>query len=90
MTSADDLFEEIQRQVDAATIPACQVAVGHSGSIVAFRSFGQATNSSRFSIFSTTKPIVASMIWLLIGRGELAWHRPEQSARHLRVGAHER
>lgn len=72
MTSVDDLFEEIQRQVDSAPIPACQVAVGYGGAIVAFRSFGQATNSSRFSIFSTTKPIVASMIWLLIGRGELA------------------
>jgi CubicO group peptidase (beta-lactamase class C family) len=72
MTSIDDLFEEIQRQVDSAPIPACQVAVGHSGVIVAFHSFGQASNSTRFSIFSTTKPIVASMTWLLIGRGELA------------------
>ena len=88
MTSIDDLFEEIQRQVDSAPIPACQVAVGHSGAIVAFRSFGQATNSSRFSIFSTTKPIVASMTWLLIGRGEtndLVLEDPMTSRHHARI-----
>ena len=66
MTSIDDLFEEVQRQVDSAPIPACQVAVGHGGAIVAFRSFGQATNSSRFSIFSTTfvpkKPSLPTLV----------------------------
>src|SRR6476646_9137390 len=41
------------------------------GELVAFETFGDATNDTRYCIFSCTKPIVASAAWLLIGEGRL-------------------
>ncbi len=55
--------------VDTGRVPSCQVAVGHLGAVVAFETFGVPTNTTRFCIFSATKPIVASVVWLLIGDG---------------------
>ncbi len=69
MTSIEELFGEAQAQVDSGRVPACQVAVGHGGRVVAFAAFGAATEATRFCIFSATKPIVASMVWLLFGEG---------------------
>lgn len=69
MTTIDQLFGQAQGQVDAGHVPACQVAVGHGGRIVAFRTFGDATDTTRFCVFSATKPIVASVVWLLLGDG---------------------
>jgi Beta-lactamase class C and other penicillin binding proteins len=69
MTSIDELFERAGALVDTGRVPACQVAVGHLGEVVAFETFGAATNTTRFCIFSATKPIVASVVWLLIGDG---------------------
>ncbi len=47
----------------------CQYAVGLGGDVVAFETFGVATNAHRFSIFSATKPFVASVVWLLMADG---------------------
>ena len=69
MTSRDELFERAGALVDTGRVPACQVAVGHRGEVVAFETFGEATNTTRFCIFSATKPMVASVVWLLIGDG---------------------
>ena len=52
-------------------MPACQVAVARDGQVVAFETFGAATNHTRFCIFSATKPIVAAALWLLIGDGSV-------------------
>jgi CubicO group peptidase (beta-lactamase class C family) len=57
--------------VDDGTTPACQLAVARDGELLAFETFGAATDESRFCAFSTTKPIVASMVWLLVGEGLL-------------------
>ena len=54
-----------------AGVPACQVALARDGNVVWTRTFGAASDSTRFCIFSATKPIVASAIWLLIGEGKL-------------------
>ena len=47
-----------------------------TASIVCFETFGAATNDTRFCVFSATKPIVASAVWLLIGDGLLDASRP--------------
>ena len=44
--------------------------------VVAFETFGAATNTTRFCVFSATKPIVASAAWILIGEGLLDPRRP--------------
>lgn len=48
-----------------------QYAIGFEGEIVNTRTFGEATPSSRFCIYSATKPIFASLIWILIDKGEI-------------------
>ena len=55
----------------AGGLSACQFAVAVDGDVVAFESFGAATNDTRFAVASATKPIVASATWHLIGEGVL-------------------
>lgn len=69
MTTIDQLLSEVQAQVDTGAVPAGQVAVGHHGVVAAFETFGAATDETRFCIFSATKPLVASVMWMLIGDG---------------------
>lgn len=69
MTSIGDLLGAVEAEVDAGSVPAAQVAVGHRGEVVAFATFGAATDATRFCVFSATKPIVASVVWLLFGEG---------------------
>ncbi len=67
--SVDELLASAQQLVADGHTPACQVAVARDGEIVAFEAFGAADASSRFCVYSATKPIVASMMWLLIADG---------------------
>lgn len=66
------LLERARREVDEGLLPACQVALALDGELVVFEAFGEASTSSRFHVFSATKPVVASVIWLLIDEGKLA------------------
>jgi CubicO group peptidase (beta-lactamase class C family) len=72
----DPLLEAARKLVDDGITPACQLAVARDGDIVCFETFGAATNDTRFCVFSATKPIVASAVWLLIGEGLLDPARP--------------
>jgi CubicO group peptidase (beta-lactamase class C family) len=65
------LFERAQREIDEGRLPSCQLAVARHGRLAAFGTLGAATNDTRYVIFSATKAIVASAVWLLIGDGEL-------------------
>jgi CubicO group peptidase (beta-lactamase class C family) len=73
--SLDELLGAAQRLVETGATPACQLAVARDGALLANETFGAATDVSQFCAFSATKPIVASMVWLLIGEGRV---RPEQ------------
>ncbi|NJP90900.1 beta-lactamase family protein [Nonomuraea sp. FMUSA5-5] len=61
--------DHIQRAVDGGVWPAVQFAVARHGEIQVFESFGEARDGDRFCLFSATKPIVASLVWQLIGEG---------------------
>ena len=67
----DALLARARREVDDGLLPASQVAVGFGGEVVAFQAAGDATTSTRFSVFSCTKPIVASTAWVLMGEDRL-------------------
>lgn len=69
LTAMRDL---VQKAVDGGAWPAAQFAVARHGEILAFESFGDARDSDRFCLFSATKPIVASLMWQLIGEGLVA------------------
>ncbi len=72
----DPLLDAARKLVDDGATPACQLAVALEGEVVAFETMGAATNDTRFWVFSATKPIVASAVWLLIGDGLLDVARP--------------
>jgi CubicO group peptidase (beta-lactamase class C family) len=78
--SLDELLGAAQALVESCVTPACQVAVARDGELLAHEAFGAATTDSQFPAFSSTKPIVASMVWLLIGEGLLL---PEQRVAEL-------
>ncbi len=76
MTLIAELLDAAAADVDRGWLPSCQLAVARDGELVAFETFGAATNETRYGIFSCTKPIVASAVWLLIGEGAVDVTRP--------------
>ncbi len=74
--SIDELLGTARALVDDGYTPACQLAVARDGDLIAFETFGAATNAMRFSCFSATKPIVASLVWLLIADGAVDVAQP--------------
>ncbi len=61
-----------RREVDEGLLPAVQVAVARHGRLALFESFGAADEASLFCLFSATKAITASAVWLLLQEGRLA------------------
>jgi len=76
MSSIEELLALARTDVDNGRLPACQLAVARDGELLSFETFGAATNATRFCVFSATKPIVASAIWLLLGDGRLELAAP--------------
>lgn len=74
--SIDELTAAAQDLVDRGATPALQLAVARDNEVILFETFGAATNDNRFCVFSATKPIVASAVWLMIGDGVLDISRP--------------
>jgi CubicO group peptidase (beta-lactamase class C family) len=72
----DQLLEAAQQLVTDGATPACQLAVARDNELLCFETFGDATADTRFCVFSATKPIVASVAWLLIGDALLDVDRP--------------
>src|SRR5215831_8807837 len=81
----DDLFKRAQREVAAGLLPSCQIAIARNGKIGAMKTFGHAVQGSKdkpatdqtlYCVFSCTKAIVSSAIWILLGeqRLELSEH----------------
>jgi CubicO group peptidase (beta-lactamase class C family) len=71
VTTVDELLTRAQRDVDRGWLPACQLAVARDGRVEVLATFGDATDETRFCVFSATKPLVASAIWLLLADGSL-------------------
>ena len=55
------LLERARREVDTGHLPACQVALAFEGELVAFETFGDASDDTRFAFFSATKAFVAAV-----------------------------
>ena len=65
------LNERARREIDEGLLPSCQWALGLEGEIVAGETYGDATPSTRYQMFSATKPFVASVIWQLRAAGKI-------------------
>lgn len=65
-------FEErVRREIDEGLLPACQYAFARDGEIIASGTLGDATEDTRFTIFSATKALVASAVWTCLAEGSI-------------------
>ena len=71
--SFDELISRAQRDVDQGLLPSCQLALARDGKLVLFETLGDATDDTRYTIFSVTKGLVASAVWLLVSEGALSY-----------------
>jgi CubicO group peptidase (beta-lactamase class C family) len=74
-----DALTRARREVDEGLLPSAQIAVAYRGELVAFETFGDATNDTRYIVYSATKAFVAGAVWALIGDGAVD---PEQPVVH--------
>jgi CubicO group peptidase (beta-lactamase class C family) len=69
--AVDALLARARREVDEGLLPSCQLALALDGEVVVEEAFGDATIDTRYTMFSATKPVVASVVWQLMGDGLL-------------------
>jgi len=67
----EDLLVRARKEVDEGLLPSAQIALARNRKVVAFETFGDATNDSLYCIFSATKAITSAAAWLLIQEGKL-------------------
>ncbi|MDQ3573526.1 MAG: beta-lactamase family protein [Actinomycetota bacterium] len=67
----DALLARARQEVDQGVLPSCQIAVAHHGELVALETFGDASDSTRYVVFSSIKAFVAATVWALMGEGVL-------------------
>ena len=65
------LLDRVRRDVESGLLPSAQVALGYDGELVEFHTFGDATDDSRYVVYSATKAFVAGAMWALIGDGSI-------------------
>jgi CubicO group peptidase (beta-lactamase class C family) len=61
------LIDRARREVDQGLLPSAQLALAMNGELVAFETIGDATDESRYVVYSATKAFVAGAMWALIG-----------------------
>jgi CubicO group peptidase (beta-lactamase class C family) len=68
-----DLFlARVRMEVEQGVLPSAQVAVARRGRLVAFETYGDASNESRYITQSVGRNVVAAVVWKLIGDGLLS------------------
>lgn len=60
-----------QQDVDAGLLPACSYALARDGEVLVSETIGDVGPESRFSIWSSTKPVFASVVWQLMSECRL-------------------
>ena len=76
----EDLFKRAERDVTEGLLPSCQIAIARNGKVGAIKTFGRAvqggvdkpaTDDTLYCVFSCTKAIMSSAIWILLSAGKL-------------------
>jgi CubicO group peptidase (beta-lactamase class C family) len=76
----EQLFKRAEREVTEGLLPSCQIAIARNGKVGAIKTFGRAvqggvekpaTDETLYCVFSCTKAIMSSAIWILLGEGKL-------------------
>jgi CubicO group peptidase (beta-lactamase class C family) len=66
------LLTRARRDVDDGSLPSCQLALAKDGELVMWETFGD-VRAPRYTIFSTTKALIAGAIWLLVSEEALTY-----------------
>ena len=74
--AVDALLARARRDIDSGLLPSCQVALALDGEVLVHEAFGEADTDTRYTIFSATKPFIASMVWQLLGEGAVTPEQP--------------
>lgn len=74
--AVDALLARARREVEEGVLPSCQIALARHGELVAFETFGAATSTTRYVVFSCVKAFVAGAVWALMSDGALDVSRP--------------
>lgn len=78
----EQLQSRLQHGIDTGPLPSVQFALARHGKLVANTTLVSAdaeqcySNTTRYNIFSCTKPVVAAAIWQLMAAGELEVQNP--------------
>jgi len=75
-TAVAALLDRAERDVVRGRIPSCQLAVAKHGEVAVTATFGNAADDHRYLVFSVTKALVASAVWVLLGDGVLTPETP--------------
>lgn len=67
----EDLTRRVAKEVEEGLLPSSQFALAKDGRIVAQGTFGDATDQTRYPIFSSTKAVVASAFWMVLAEGKV-------------------
>jgi CubicO group peptidase (beta-lactamase class C family) len=70
--AADELLRLARDGVESGLLLSCQLAVARFGQVVLSATLGAATPTSRYALFSASKPVLNSAIWMLIGERRLS------------------
>jgi len=63
--------DRMRQDVDAGLLPSCSAAVAIDGQVAWTATFGDATDDSRYVMFSCTKALIAGVMWQLIGEDRI-------------------
>lgn len=74
----DQLATRARREIESGLLPSCQYAVALDGEVIAGETLGDATDVSRYVIFSATKAVVVSTFWTFIQDGSVDVSLPVQ------------
>jgi CubicO group peptidase (beta-lactamase class C family) len=73
--AVDALLTRARREIDSGLLPAGQIAIARHGELEVFETLGDATDDTRFVVFSATKAFVASAFWMVIADGLVDEHQ---------------
>ena len=65
------LLDRARREVDSGLLPSAQIALARDGELIASETYGDATDDTRYVVYSATKAFVAGAMWALIGDGAI-------------------
>ena len=68
-----------QADVEQGPLPSAQIAVARNGRVATFETYGDATPETRYITQSAGRPLLAAVVWKLMGDGLLDVDQPVSS-----------